>query len=306
MHPLVVAGLGLRLTRLQVVPGVRENPRIVERAPADAHPGAAGLVKHVLGRFGCRDVAIANDGDFFHGRHHGADAGEIDGAAEPLGARAAMHKNGGDSGVLQHAGEVGRREIVFVPAEPHLGGDGDLHGGHHAAHKRRGLVQLGHHRGAAADAGDLLHGAAHVDVHRGDAERLDHLGRVAHLLGHRAEELHGEQLLGRAGADHLQGPRVLLNQGAGVDEIGRGPVESADFAHDEPERQVGVARQRREKEIRIKLVGPDAHGVAQRAPRARFMRARASASVARGQPKFSRTCEPRGPPKNAPSLKPIP
>lgn len=39
---------------------------------------------------------------------------------------------------------------------------------------------------------------------------------------------------------------------------------------------------------------------------ARFIRARPSASVTRGQPKLMRTCRPRGEPKKAPSLRPTP
>ena len=107
---------------------------------------------------------------------------------------------------------------------------------------------------------DFLHGAAHVDVHRGDAGRLDHLGGVAHLFRHGAEELHREQFLGRDGADHLEGTRIFFNERAGIDEVGRGPVQSADFPHDEPEGQVGVTRQRREEQVGSELVGPDAHG----------------------------------------------
>jgi hypothetical protein len=89
---------------------------------------------------------------------------------------------------------------------------------------------------------------------------LDHRGGVAHLLRHGAEKLDGEALLGRASGDHLQGALVLLEERAGVDEVGGGPVHAADLAHDEPEGQVGVARQRRQEEVGIQLVGPDAHG----------------------------------------------
>jgi hypothetical protein len=115
-------------------------------------------------------------------------------------------------------------------------------------------------RTRAADAGDLLDRAAHVDVHGGEAEGFDDERGVAHLLRHGAEELDGEPLLGGRGGDHLQGARVALDEGAGVDEVGRGPVHAADFAHHEAEGQVGVARQRREEEIRGKLVRTDAHG----------------------------------------------
>ncbi len=241
------------------MPRVGEDPRVVECAPADAYARAAGLGQHVLRGLGRGDVAVADDRDFLHRRHDRADAREIHRAGEALGPRAAMHENRRDPGVLQHGGEIGGGEVVLVPTEAHLGRDGNLHRVHHAAHELRRLGELGHHGRPAADADDLLHRAAHVDVHRRDAQRLDQRGGVAHLLRHGAEELHGEQFLRRAGPDELQRPRVLLEQRTGVDEIGGGPVEAADFADDEPEGQVGVARQRREKQIRPQLVWSDAH-----------------------------------------------
>ena len=100
-------------------------------------------------------VAVADDGNGFHRLHHGANAREIDRAAKALFARAAMDEDRRHADVLQRAGQVGRGQILVVPAEPHLGRDGNLHGVHHAADERGGLVEFGHHGRAAADVADL-------------------------------------------------------------------------------------------------------------------------------------------------------
>ena len=107
----------------------------------------------------------------------------------------------------------------------------------------------------------LLHRAAHVDVHGGNAERFEIDRRVAHFLRHGAEELHGQRSIRRAGFDELERLRILFEQRAGVDEVGGGKVHAADFAHGEAERQVGVTRQRREKQIRLQCQRPKAHQV---------------------------------------------
>ena len=51
----------------------------------------------------------------------------------------------------------------------------------------------------------------------------------------------------------------LFQQRAGVDEVGGAEADAADFAHDQPERQVGVTRQRREKQICFQCQRADAH-----------------------------------------------
>jgi hypothetical protein len=103
--------------------------------------------------------------------------------------------------------------------------------------------------GVAADVDDLFHRATHVDVDRLSAELLAHHGSIAHLFRHAAEELDGERAIFGARGDELQGDAVALQQRAGVDEVGRRPPESAEFAHGEPHGQVGVACERREKQV---------------------------------------------------------
>src|SRR5690606_9890803 len=135
-----------------------------ERPATDAPAGAAGRLEHVAGGLRGGHIAIADDGNGVHGLDHGADAVEVDAPGKALGASATVHENGRDAGVLQDAREVGGGEILFVPAETHLGGYGNVHGLDHAAHERGGFAQFGHHGGTTADVDDLAHGAAHVDV----------------------------------------------------------------------------------------------------------------------------------------------
>ena len=226
-----------------------ENPGIVKRPAADAHAGTAGFVEHLLRRLGRDDVAITDNRNGFHHIHHRPDAREVHRSAEALFARAAMHEDRCHAHVFERAGEVRRGEVLVVPAEAHLGGDGNLERIDHAFDQRGRLVQLGHHRRAAAAPRDLVDRAAHVDIHRGNAGGFEIRRGVAHFLGHGPKELHGKRLVCGPGLDEFEGLVAFFEQRTGVDEVGGTQADAADFAHDEPERQVGVTRQRREKQI---------------------------------------------------------
>ena len=245
-----MAGAGGTARPTQILQRVLENPRIVKRAAADAHAGAAGFVEHLLRGLRRDDVAVADDGNVFHGFDDLADAGEIHRAAETLLARPAMNENRGDAGVLQRARQIRRGQIVVVPAEPHLGGDGNFHGVDHAADERGGFVQFGHHGRAAADVADLADGTAHVDVHGRERRAIRACApRRAFPPGTEPKSwtASGESA-GRVSIS-LNAFGIFLEQRAGVDQVGGAEADAADFAHDEPEGQVGVTRQRREKQI---------------------------------------------------------
>ena len=171
-----------------------------------------------------------------------------------------MDKDCRDADAFEHPGEVGRGEILFVPTEAHFRRDGNFYGVDHAAHERGGLVEFRHHGGAATDLRHFFHGTTHVNVHGLGAEFLAHHGGVAHFLGHAAKELDGHRAIFGGRRDELEGGGVALEEGTGVDEIRGGPTESAQFAYGDAHGQIGVTRERREKEIRRKFVGPEAHG----------------------------------------------
>ncbi len=253
-------GFGQQFTRAEQMGRAAKNPRIVERAATDAHAGTTGFVEHVFRGDRRRDVAVADDGDGFHRLHDRPDASEIDATGEALRAGAAVNEDRGDADAFEHAREFGRGEIVFVPAEAHFGGDGNFYGVDHATHEGGSFIELGHHGGSATDLRHLFYGTTHVDVDGLGSQFLAHHGGVTHFLGHAAEELDGHGVILRRGRDELERGGVAFEKRVGVDEIRGGPTESAEFAHRNAHGQVGVARKWREKEIRRKFVGSEAHG----------------------------------------------
>ena len=96
-----------------------------------------------------------------------------------------------------------------------------------------------------ADLADLAHGAAHVDVDGGDAERFEELGRGGHFFRHGAEELDGEGRVGGVAFDELERLAIFLQKRAGVNEVGGAKADAAELADDEAKRKIGISRQRR-------------------------------------------------------------
>src|ERR1051326_4018183 len=160
-----------------------ENPGIVKSAAANAHTGAAGFLEHPFGGFGGGDVAVSNDRDALHCFNDSTNAFEIDGAAKSLLTGAAVDEDGSYAHRLESPSQIGRCQVFIVPAETHLGGDGNFDRVDHAFDEGSGLVQLGHHRRTAANAADLADRAAHVDIDRIDADAFEILGGGAHFLG---------------------------------------------------------------------------------------------------------------------------
>ncbi len=245
------AGFGRQFACGKKVGDVPENPRVIERAATDADRGAAGAIEHHLRGLWRRDVAVANHGRAFQRLHDGADAGEVHRAAETLLSGASVDRDGGDAGIFEGASEVGRGEVFIVPAEPHFGGDGDFHGADHQADESRGFGVIGHHGGAATVLANFADRTTHVDVHGTHTERFEQRGGIAHLFGHGTKQLDGERTVCWPGLDELERFAILLQERAGVDEIGGAEADPADFANDETEGQVGVAGERRQEQIGI-------------------------------------------------------
>src|ERR1700753_993630 len=137
------------------------DPRLVKAAAAQADAGAAGFIEHLFRGLRSDDIAVADDGDGFDGFDDFSEPSEIHGATETLFAGAAMDEDGGDADVFEGTGEIGGGEVVVVPTQAHFDRDGNFDGIDHAADKGGGLVQFGHHGGAATDFADLSNGAAH-------------------------------------------------------------------------------------------------------------------------------------------------
>ena len=189
--------------------------------------------------------------------HHGGDAGQVDRAAEALLARAAMHKNGGHARLFQHARQVRRRQILLIPTQPHFRRHGNFHRLDHAAHQARRWLQFRHHGRAAAHAADLAHRAAHVDIHRRHADGFEIAAASRISSGTEPKSWTARGWSAGRVSISLRALAIFLQQRAGVDQIGRGEVQPADFAHRQPERQVGVTRQRRKKQVGLQLERAD-------------------------------------------------
>ena len=127
------------------------------------------------------------------------------------------------------------------------------------AQDQRRARHVAHQRRALALAGDLRHGAAHVEVHDVGAEDLAALGRAREEVGVLAEELHRERpLLRIVGGDGI-GMGMVREERRGVHLFG-GREAAAAFPHDQPERRIGDARHRRHARERAHLDGTDLHG----------------------------------------------
>src|SRR5262249_19319800 len=124
---------------------VLEYPRVVKGAASDAHAGAAGLIEHFSGSCWSSDIAVADDGHAPNGANDCPNSGEVYRSAKALLAGATMDEDCRNAYILECAGEVGRGEVLFVPAEAHLGADRDLDGVDHALHEGGGFREFRHH-----------------------------------------------------------------------------------------------------------------------------------------------------------------
>jgi hypothetical protein len=209
----------------------------------------------------CRrgDVAVADDGNAADGPHDCGDAGQVDRAAEALLARAAMHENRGRARVFQDARQVRRRQILIIPAQAHFGGDGNFDGLDHAAHQRAVLSNSVIMAEPPPTRQTLRTGQPMLIST--DATPMDSRYAAASRIssGTEPKSWTASGLVGGAGFDQLEGFGISFQERAGVDQVGGGEVQPADFAHDQAERQVGVTCQRRQKQIGLQLERADLH-----------------------------------------------
>ena len=269
---------------------------------------AAGLGDHVARGLRRRDVAVPDDRDGAHGPPRPSVSRRgVDRAREALRPRAAVDEDGRNACVLEGPREVRRRDVLVVPAEAHLRRHRDSYRGHHPPHELSGLAELRHHRRASTDLRHLLDWAAHVDVDGlGSPWPRTSRPRRASLPGTLPKSWIREGAVLGAGFDELQGRAGLRSIRSARFQ---GPVvaqpKAADLAQRHPHRQVCVAGQRGEAEVRGRSqsrrcaflprtwLRRDSSATGKcpryRARRAAFMRARPSASVDLGQPKLMRT-----------------
>src|SRR5262249_33690760 len=211
VDPLAVAAARTGAAGREPAIELPEEPRISQRPPADRDAGAAGLAQHPVGIADAADIAVADDRDALNGFDDGADAVEVDRAAEALFTGPAVDDDRGHADALEFAGEIRGGQVVRVPAEPHLHGDRDPDsGGDPGDEINRRAGGVAHHGRAAAAANDLADWAAHVDVDDGRAVVLDPLRPGGHVFGCTPVDLDGERAILRRGGEQLHCPPGAL------------------------------------------------------------------------------------------------
>src|SRR5215831_595708 len=110
-HALVEGWFSRNHTVPEIMQRMLEDPWIVKSAPADADPGAPGFFKHFPGSRGCKNIAVAHDGNLLYGSDHFANAGQINRAGKPLFPGPAMDKNCGHAGILQRPRQIRRGDV---------------------------------------------------------------------------------------------------------------------------------------------------------------------------------------------------
>ena len=252
-NPVLDARFWRQHPRLHQRPRPHEDPRIIKSPTPHAHPCTPRLRLHVHCRLGRRHVAIANHRDRPRRLHHLANARKIHRAREPLLPGPPMNKYPGDAGILQRPDQVWGCQIVVIPTQAHLGRHRDTQRIHHRPHQMLRPFVLHHHRRTATHPTHLAHRASHVDVDGTHPPLLQHHRRIAHLLGHGTEQLHRQRPIVLIGFNELEGLGIFLDERPRVDQIGRRQIEAPNLPRHQTERQVRVARQRRQKQVGLQL-----------------------------------------------------
>ena len=151
--------------------------------------------------------------------------------------------------LLAGLGDFGRIPVLVVPSRAQLHRDRQRpHRLHHLAHRALDRRRILEHGGAGPVAADLLHRAAHVDVHRVDRPVLlhRHAGAFRQHIGVVAEHLDGERPLRLGPLQVAEGLVAAVHQPVAADHFGVGDG-GAQLPAEQPERPVGDPRERREK-----------------------------------------------------------
>lgn len=169
-------------TTVEQVAHLLEYPWAAEGG-ASYHDGIHSVtVESVAGLFGGADVAVADNRDVYAWvALHLAYQRPVGFARVHLGTCASVNGERLDAAVLQSFCQIGYDEIVGVPAQTRLHGDGSVYCLHHIAcnvEQKRYVLQ---HSGTGTLASHLLYGATEVDV---DDVRV-HLLYYACCLDHR-------------------------------------------------------------------------------------------------------------------------
>ena len=166
-----------------------EEPRVAQRSTGDHDAVAAGALHHLHGVFRRVDVAVAQH-RHLHRRLDLGDDVQVDARGVHLLPGAGVDGDEFSPRLLAGFGALHRRDVVGVPAFPHL--DRHRAGGVGLDLLDDAAAEVGvQHQLAARAARDDLRGrAAHVDVQKVELVFFNGRCGLAHDLGHLAEDLH--------------------------------------------------------------------------------------------------------------------
>lgn len=246
--------------RGQVRVNVAKDPKIAESLSTDHDAGAAGLVDHSFGVLGSVDVAVTEDGDVSNGLGDGANPVEIDLAGELLHAVASVDGEGGDADIFELTSKRRGDQVSHFPTEPGFDSDGTGAFFDDSLGDSNCIGTVTKHTASTTFAGNLGDGATEVDV---DGQRASLGGpesRLGEFVGIGAEQLDSERPIVRSGFNELNGSGATVHQTARVDEFRERESKPAQGTNQAAVNEIGVARQRTEKQIRFNLHRADSNG----------------------------------------------
>ncbi len=165
-----------------------QSPRPPLR-PAPHHNAIGARQGHCLPRRrGINDIAIGDDGDRY-GVLDRRNCRPIGRAFVELAPRAPVDRDHPDARAFGPMRQFGGIEKCVVPTEPRLERHRHLDRRHHRFDQGQRMVEIFQERRARIAVGDLLGGAAHVDVDKCRAAGLDHPRRLGHPIGLAAGDL---------------------------------------------------------------------------------------------------------------------
>lgn len=264
-------GLGGEGKALEKGVGLAEDPGGGEGAAADHDASGTCSTEHVEGLGGLAHIAVSDDGETaLDTIDDTGDALVQDGAGELHLGGSAVDGDGDHTRIGESEGEVRGAgtsgEVVGGgPAEPHLAGEWDGGGGreeggitetggpigggegatveflNNTSDDASGAGEVGEEFAAAVFLGDLVDGAAHVDVDDGGAVLDGPASPLGHDLGIGPVELHADGLVEGVGASEVEAGGGAAEEALRAEEVGAGEAEPAEFAADRPEGEVAVA-----------------------------------------------------------------
>lgn len=208
-------------TAVEQVAHLLEYPWAAEGGASYHHGINAIAVEGVACLLGSADVAVADDGDVYaRVALHLAYQRPVGIARVHLCTCASVYGQSLDAAVLQCFSQVGDDQIVGVPSQTRLHGDGRVDCLHHVAcnvEQQRYVLQ---HSGAGSFACHLLHGAAEVDVDDVGVHLFDDASRLNHRLHVASVYLNAYGSLLVADVQFAQSGVDRAHQCLGTDKLG--------------------------------------------------------------------------------------